>query len=345
MNKLWKRLLALCLCAVMALGMLTACGGETAEPETTPAATEPAAEAKVLKVLTLGHSLAVDTGYMLNLVCGTEGTGEYDEIVIGTLYYSGCRLSQHVDFMTTNAPEYRLYISSSKTPDQPPAAIDEVTMYDALRFDYWDIIVMQGGPWEIDADSGFTSGNVQKIQNYVNENKMNPLAIYAWHMPWAMPADETLLKLYPYEPNPHYQNYLAYNLDKSAHYEAQVGCVERHILTDETFKFVIPTGTTIQNAWSSYLEETDLHRDYAHASDYGRVMTSYTWYCMLLGIDHLDGIKLNAIPKQFLKSTEDKTQDRVLTDMEKAILLESVNNSLKNPMEMTQSQYTEAPAQ
>ena len=72
-------------------------------------------------------------------------------------------------------------------------------------------------------------------------------------------------------------------------------------------------------------------------------MAAYTWYSILLGIDHMEEIKLDAIPKQFLKSTEDKTQDRVLTDMEKAIILESVNNSLKNPMEMTQSQYTEAP--
>ena len=75
MYKLWKRLLALSLCIVMVLGVLTACGGETAKPETTPAATESTAEAKVLKVLTLGHSLAVDTGYMLNLICGTEDTG------------------------------------------------------------------------------------------------------------------------------------------------------------------------------------------------------------------------------------------------------------------------------
>lgn len=344
MSKTLKKRLALCLCAVMVLGVFAACGATDTgkEPaETTP--TEPAAEAKVLKVLTLGHSLAVDTGHMLNLVCGTEGTGEYEEILIGTLYYSGCRLTQHVEFMTTNASEYRLYISSSTTPDKPPVTIDNVTMYDALRFDYWDIVVMQGNPWEIDADTGFTSGNIQTIQKYVNDNKMNPLAIFAWHMPWALPADETLLKMYPHEPNAHYQNYLAYNLDKSAHYEAQVGCVERHILTDETFKFVIPTGTTIQNAWSSYLEEADLHRDYAHATDYGRLMASYTWYCMLLGIDQLTEIKLDAIPQAFLKSTEDKTQDRPLTEMEKAIILESVNNALKNPMEMTQSQYTEAP--
>ena len=345
MSKTWKKFLALFMSAVLMLGLFTACGSGTAETTTEADPTEPAEEAKVLKVLTLGHSLATDTGFMLNMIFGAEGTGRYEEVVIATLYYSGCKLSEHVDFLTRNAPEYRLYLSSSATPEKPPEIMEGVTMLDALRFDYWDIIVMQGGPWEIDADSGFTGGNVQKIQNYVNENKLNPLAVYAWHMPWALPADVDLLMMYPKEPNSHYQNYLAYNLDKSAYYEAMVGCVERHILTDETFQFVIPTGTTVQNAWSSYLEDKDLHRDYAHASDLSRVMTSYTWYCMLMGIDHLDELKVQAIPKQFLKSTEDKTQDRVLTQMEQLIILESVNNALKSPMEMTQSQYTEAPTE
>ena len=64
-----------------------------------------------------------------------------------------------------------------------------------------------------------------------------------------------------------------------------------------------------------------------------------------MGIDKLEQIKLNAIPKAFLKTTQDKTQDRVLTDMEKAIALEAVNNALANPYEMTQSQYTTAPTE
>ena len=299
-------------------------------------------EKRTLRVLTLGNSLGVDSGHMLNLICDAEGIGRYEEIRLATLYYSGCRLSQHVAFLTENTPAYRLYVSSSRTPDRPPEVKKEVTMYDALRYDCWDIIVMMGNPWEVALDVNFTKGNVQKIQQYVNENKLNPNAIYAWHMPWALPADEELLKKYPYDPNPHYNNYLKYNMDKSAHYEAQVGCVERHILTDETFQFVIPTGTTIQNAWSSYLEEKDLHRDFAHASDLGRVMAAYTWYCMLLGIDRLNAIKLDAIPQAFLRSTQDKTRDRVLTDMEKAVILESVNNALRSPMKMTQSQYTQA---
>ena len=146
MSKSLTRLLTFCLCAVMVLGMFTACGGEETPSAVTP--TEPAEEATVLKVLTLGHSLSVDSCHMINLVCGAEGVGDYDEIVIGTLYYSGCKLTQHVEFMTTNAPEYRLYLSSSKTPEKPPETMESVTMQDALRYDYWDIIVMQGNPWE-----------------------------------------------------------------------------------------------------------------------------------------------------------------------------------------------------
>ena len=72
MTKLWMRCLALCLCAVLALSSLAGCKPQETEA---PAATEPAQEAKVLKVLTLGNSLAVDTGHMLNLICGTVAKG------------------------------------------------------------------------------------------------------------------------------------------------------------------------------------------------------------------------------------------------------------------------------
>ena len=93
------------------------------------------------------------------------------------------------------------------------------------------------------------------------------------------------------------------------------------------------------------MEEKDIHRDYAHATDMARVMTAYVWYCKLMGIEKLEELKLDAIPKVFLKSTLDTYQDRVLTEAEKAVMLESINNALANPLQMTQSQYTEAPAQ
>ena len=115
-----------------------------------------------------------------------------------------------------------------------------------------------------------------------------------------------------------------------------------HIITDDTFAFLIPSGTAFENASSSYLDQTDLHRDYAHASDFGRVVASYTWLCAIKGIEKLDEIKLDKVPVKFFKSTRSPAE-WVLTDMEKAIILEAVNNAIAEPLKMTQSQYTTAP--
>ena len=71
---------------------------------------------KPLRVLTIGSSSSVDSNHMINLVAAAEGIGDYEEVVIGTLYYSGCKLSQHVKFLTENSNVYVLYISSTATP-------------------------------------------------------------------------------------------------------------------------------------------------------------------------------------------------------------------------------------
>jgi len=352
-----RKLLALCLTVLTVLGLFAACAPAEPDPTTEPAETtapptEPSApvsnqtpeEVRKLRILTLGHSLAVDSCHMLNLVCATEGIGEYEEIQIATLYYSGCPLIKHLTFAMEDKPEYNLYLSSTATPDQPPVIEKAVTMKYALEKESWDIIVMQGGVFEIAVDTTYTDVTLKGLINYVNKYKKDPAAIFAWHMPWATPTDNELRDKYPYDPNSYYSNYAKYDDDRSKFYQGITGCVERHIMTNDTFQFLIPSGTSIENALSSYLEEKDLHRDYAHATDYGRVIAAYTWYCKLMGIEKLDAIKLDAIPVAFFKSTKGET-DRVLTDAEKAIALEAINNALKEPLKMTQSQYTTAPAQ
>ena len=81
-----KRLLTLTLAILLTLGMFSGCGTAAPEETTKPAATEPEEEAKILKILTLGSSSSVDSNHMINLVAATEGIGDYEEIVIGTLY-------------------------------------------------------------------------------------------------------------------------------------------------------------------------------------------------------------------------------------------------------------------
>ena len=57
----------------------------------------------------------------------------------------------------------------------------------------------------------------------------------------------------------------------------------------------------------------------------------------------MEELKVTSVPKQFLR-TKPTIQDWVLTDAEKAIILEAVNNALKEPLKLTESQYKQAPA-
>ena len=334
MRNTWKKILALTLAFVTVLGCFTACGAGKAAETTAPSVTEPAEEAKVLKVLTLGHSLSNNANLMLNMVAAAEG---YKEMKIGFLYYSGCPLKKHVEFLTNNSPEYVFYVSSTETPNKAPETMEGFTMLNALQFDYWDIIVMQGGTFELAKDETFTAGHIQTIQNYVNENKRNPNAVFAWNLPWAFATDPALQ-------NENYgKQYAAYNNDRSVLFDAFCKCAEKHIAPDETFKYFIPSGAAVENAITSYMEETDLLCDYAHAGDLGRLIAAYTYFCVLTGVEKLDEIKVDAIPQAFVK-TSIVNGDRVLTEDDKALILESVNNALANPFQITQSQYTEAPA-
>lgn len=342
MKKAWKRIISLMMVVLMLLGTMTACGTkEDTNEKQDPVVQESPEEAKVLKVLTFGHSLALDSGYMINLVCGAEGVGDYEEVIIGTLYYTGCSMSKHVKFMKEDSTEYQLHISSSKTPEEPPKIMYQIDMRSAVIYDYWDIVVMQDGVFEIAQSSSYTLGNAQTLQQFVEENRLNTSVRFVWHMTWVPPTDNTLRDQFPYEPNTYYSNYERYNHDRTTVYNAVTKCVKEHVETDDSFAYIIPSATAFENALSSYLEETDLHRDYVHASDLGRVIAAYTWYCKLMGIEKLEEIKLSAIPVKFLNSIT-STEDVVLTDMEKNVILEAVNNALKKPFEMTQSQYTTA---
>jgi len=338
-----KRCLAIALAALTGMNLLGGCGSQPAgTPTESQESTEtlPEETKTSLKVLTIGHSLAVDSCYMLSLIAAAEG---YDELTVGTLYYSGCTLSRHVKFMSTDAREYNLYLSNSADVSVVRQTMENVTMGEAVRYLDWDVIVLQGGPFEFAAEPNLCVGYIQTLQKFVNDNKLNPNAVFAWHMFWPIATDPELMATHPTQPNPYAARYeMLFNTDRNKYYAASAECVSKYILTDDTFSFVLPSGTAMENAMSSYMTEKDLLRDFGHATDLGRLIAGYTWYCTLRGIDALEEIKLNTIPKAYFKSTV-SSEDRVLTDHEKALILESVNNALKNPLQVTQSQFTQAP--
>jgi len=90
-------------------------------------------------------------------------------MLLGTLYYSGCTMSEHVSFMKEESRVYDLYLSSSKTPDEPPTVMSELDMQIALTYDYWDIVVMQDGVFDIAYAGNYTLGHSKALQEFVNK--------------------------------------------------------------------------------------------------------------------------------------------------------------------------------
>ena len=60
-----------------------------------------------------------------------------------------------------------------------------------------------------------------------------------------------------------------------------------------------------------------------------RLMAAYVWYCELEGVT-LSEIKLTTVPENLTKSWSDagNTGNMALTEIQKKIVLESVNNAL-----------------
>ena len=69
----------------------------------------------VLKILMIGHSLGMDSTYFVPEVFKNE-TGK--DVVVGTLYHSGCRLNQHVGYLNTNAEQYAYLEYNTAEHDQ-----------------------------------------------------------------------------------------------------------------------------------------------------------------------------------------------------------------------------------
>lgn len=333
----------------------------------------------VLKILMIGHSLGMDSTYFTPEVFKEE-SGQ--DVVIGTLYHSGCRLNQHVDYLTNNKKEYAyLEFDTSKdstwriwqnelgeagkqntfVPHTPNGSHDiyissifnnkpqpfkyAVTMDFGIEQHDWDIVVLQAGVFEAANydDSNTYSPNItndiKTIVNYVKRNDLNPGTTpkFAWNMTWAAPEDKELTNKTSYDTE------LAngFNNSSAAMHEAIANTLQDIVLKAYDFDYVFPSGTAVQNA-NVTLTDKQVYRDSIHGTDFTRLMVAYTWYCTLTGTDITD-CDITTI-SDALEFGEDKTkytnvrgdnQDFTLTNEQRHLLVECVNNAISNPYQVT----------
>lgn len=358
-----KRILALLLACMTLMGMLAACGN-TATPggTTTAATTEPKVEKDdgVLRVLMIGHSLGNDTMWMQPSVFASEAPDM--KVVIGLLYYSGCQLKRHVDFAKGTEAVYGYaeydsekgdywYIADSQgnmNPFQygtslsgasPNSGISQTSLFAIQRQD-WDVVVTQGYPWEVakvksTAYDPNLIGNMQYIKQYVLDNDIDKETTpkFGWNMVWTFPDDDELIRAND-------RQTMKANFGKvEDYYDTTAKIVRDELMPEFNFSYVFPASTAFINALSGYKTTKEMYRDYAHASDFGRTMLAYLWYCILTDTDIKD-CKFAPINYQYQKDEVAylMKEDLVISEEDKAVIIEVVGNAIAKPYEITPKQ-------
>lgn len=320
--KMFKRILSLLL-SLLTLFSLCACGGAqtpsgTTEPtgdtEPTRDPNEPLCDGKTLKILAITSSFGLNTTQLLYDIAKAEGA---TEVIVGRLYISGCTLEMHVGNAKTNNNAYR-YTKISST-DGVWKTMENVSLSQGLNDEAWDIIFTQQGAAQAGQPNTYKE-YVPELMAYIKETKKTPTVGYVWNVLWAYQQD-TDQTVY----------HTVFGSDQMFMYQENLRAAKEKIVPLNMFDRLIPSGTAIQNARTSYFGDT-LTKDTYHLNNLGRAIAGYTLWSILTGKE-LTEVNLGPV------NSYDLPEMLELTDADRQVIIESVNNAIKNPWEVTQSAY------
>ncbi len=258
-----------------------------------------------MKILTIGNSFSDDSMEYVYQIAQSAGV---DKVVLGNLYIGGCTLDTHAANAAGDlaAYEYRTNNRGSWSTR------NNTKMSTAIASENWDFISMQ----QASGSSGVerTYSKLTYLIDYVQA--LCPDATLVWNMTWAYQQDST------------HGEFSKYNSDQMTMYTRILDAVEKRVKPCPEIDRVLPTGTAIQNARTSYIGD-HLTRDGYHLSyDFGRYVAGLTFVRALTGL-----------------SVENVTFRPGGVDEQMAkIAIESAMNAVTHPTTVTPSAYTQEPS-
>ena len=257
---------------------------------------------KSIKILMIANSFGDDTVQWVHEIGDDLG---YD-FTIANLYIGGCVLSTHLSNLKTNSAAYE-YVSYNKTT-KVWSRTPKTTIEAALGMDDWDYVSLQQGSYD--------SGRAESY-NTIDEIMDRVLAIkddveFIWNMTWA------------YQQDSGHANFGIYNHDQMTMYNGIINAVQTKVVPNERFKFIVPNGTAVQNARTSFIGDNLCRDVYCHLTlDFGRYIAGLTMVATVTGADISE---INYSPN--------------LSVGHRAIAIEAVKFALLNPFNITESSYT-----
>lgn len=222
-----------------------------------------AAPADTVKILAVGNSFSEDAvEEHLSDLAREEGL----VVVIGNMYIGGCSLERHVNNYRNGAADYRY---RKIDPDGTMTEIRGYTLKEAFADEDWDYVSVQ----QASHFSGFPETYRPWLADLTGILRTElPHAEIMFHQTWA------------YSPDSRHSAFADYGSDQMKMYGMILSTVSSE--TEKVgIELIIPSGTAIQNARTSFLG-TDLTRDGYHlALPLGRYIAACTWLEAVLGVN------------------------------------------------------------
>ncbi len=307
MKHLTKRIASILLVLVLLMGLFAVPMGSFAETATDESSQESALkwdDDGVLKILAIGNSFSVDT---LEYTVSIAKSLGIKKLVIGNLYVAGCSLDTHLTNAKNDTASYTYYLNTN-------GAWTENTNYKmstAIKSENWDFVSLQQASGYSGLPDSYSA--LSELVTYVRNTANNDVT-FIWNMTWA------------YSQSSNHSSFPNYNNNQLTMYNAIVSTTQEKIVGNQDFATIIPAGTAIQNARTSYIGDT-LNRDGYHLSyGLGRYIAGLTFVKQLTGlsIDNVEFLPNNVAAEQ------------------KEVAIEAANNAVENPFEVTESEVKTA---
>ena len=269
----------------------------------------------VLKIMILGSSRSVNTFQLLYQAFKDQLPNQ--EFVMGVMYYSGCSMTMHENFIKTNQAVYQYYRNDGGNW----VITSGMKMEEGLHAENWDVILLQAG-------TGDQSKNMQLetrkfLKGFIDDHVIDPYDLW-WHSTWFNSTDPDLYK-------PPKTAADAAAVDQVAQLTSTNQAAIDYVLDDPMFQGHITSGTPMMYALKvKGLEDKDLFRDHTHLSDYGCLLVAYAFYAQYTG-NPVTEINLEKIPVSLRHKEYQHLGDMIVTDKMRQIIIDTVAYTLENP--------------
>ena len=215
------------------------------------------AQQKTVRILAIGNSFSQDAvEQYLHELAEAEGIST----IIGNMYIGGCSLERHVKNARDNAPAYayRKIGTDGKKREKGKMSLEAV-----LADEDWDYVsLQQASPF-----SGMYEtyeASLPELIEYVKARLPKKTKLML-HQTWA------------YASTSRHSGFKNYNCNQLTMYQAIADAVKKAAKANK-IKIVIPSGTAIQNARTSFIGD-HLNRDGYHLDvKIGRYTAACTWF-------------------------------------------------------------------